>query len=63
FGRLSPEATEILREMGFMLSISCRDGVNILTRGDSLCLFELRRFERTPKRSVREILEGVGGNV
>ena len=57
FGRLSSEATEILREMGFLVSVSCRDGVNVLTRGDPLCLFELRRFERTPERSVREILE------
>jgi len=60
FGRLSPEATEILREMVFLASLSCRDGVNVLTRGAPLCLFELKRFERTPERSVREILEGLG---
>ena len=55
FGRICPEATEILAEMGFLVSLSCRDGVNTLVRGDGACLFELRRFERTPWRSVEDI--------
>jgi len=56
FGRICPEATEILAEMGFLVTLSCRDGVNTLARGDGACLFDLRRFERTPGRSVADIL-------
>ena len=61
FGATCSEATEILREMGFLVTLSCYDGVNVLSRSDIDCLVDMRRFNRGPDRSVREILEGVGG--
>ena len=59
FGNTCPEAAEILAELGFLVSLSCCDGMNTLTRGDPSCLFDLRRYERTPGRPVGEILENV----
>jgi len=62
FGNLCPEAGEILREMGFLVTLSCYDGVNTLVQGDEACLYEMRRYDRSPERSVREILEDVVGS-
>jgi len=59
FGRLCVEAEEVLREMGFLVTLSCRDGVNILVRGEPDCLFALKRYERTPGRGLGVILEGL----
>lgn len=59
FGALCPEATAILREMGFLVTLSCYDGVNTLTRGEGACLYDMRRYERTPRRSVGDILAGI----
>ncbi|MCL2562909.1 MAG: polysaccharide deacetylase family protein [Oscillospiraceae bacterium] len=59
FGRMCDEAEAILGEMGFLATLSCRDGVNAIVRGDGACLFGLRRFERTPGRGAQGILEGV----
>jgi len=57
FGRLCAEAEEILGEMGFLVTVSCRDGINTLVRGEPSCLFALRRYERTPERGMDAILE------
>jgi len=61
FGATCPEGTEVLREMGFLATLSCYDGVNTLTRGELDCLYDLRRYNRSPGRSVEEILAGIAG--
>lgn len=45
FGSASPESEEILKEMGFKSSLSCNEGVNLITR-DPECLFMLKRYNR-----------------
>jgi len=57
FGATCPEGTEVLREMGFLATLSCYDGVNTLVRGNPDCLYDLRRYNRPPDRSVEEILQ------
>ena len=59
FGNLCPEGEEILAEMGFLATLSCYAGVNTLVVGDSSSLFSLRRYERTPERSLQAILEAL----
>ena len=59
FGAISPQATEILREMGFLVTLSVYDGVNTLVRGDESCLHDMRRYNRSTDRAVEEILEGI----
>ena len=60
FGRTCPAATEELAQMGFSLTLACHDGENTLIRGEGSCLFELHRYNRTPDRSLKAILEGQG---
>ena len=57
FGNLCPEASIVLAEMGFRATLSCRDGVNVLRRGDPDALYNMRRYERTPQRSLQAILD------
>lgn len=59
FGATCPEGTEVLREMGFLVTLSCYDGMNTLTQGEFDCLYDLRRYNRSPERSVGEILAAV----
>ena len=58
FGKTCPEATEELARMGFYATLACHDGMNILLQGDAPSLFELHRYNRTPERSLEEILTG-----
>lgn len=45
YGFDCPESVPILRELGFLITLSCREGVNILT-DDPECLYGLRRYNR-----------------
>ncbi len=45
FGSACPESEEVLKEMGFKSSLSCNEGVNLITR-DPECLFMLKRYNR-----------------
>ena len=45
FGTISKEAEPILKDMGFLATLSCNEGVNILT-GDKEELFNLKRYNR-----------------
>lgn len=45
FGASSPESEDVIKEMGFKASLSCNEGVNLITR-DPNCLFMLKRYNR-----------------
>lgn len=45
FGAYSPESFDILKEMGFEATLSCNEGINVLTN-NSECLYLLKRYNR-----------------
>lgn len=55
FGYISEETKSILKCYGYKMSFSCREGVNLIT-SDPDCLFGLKRYNRSPKRSACDIL-------
>ncbi len=55
FGSISNESCDILKECGFLATLSCGEGFNYLT-GEKDELYMLKRCIRTDKRSVRDIL-------
>ena len=55
FGANCPEATALLEELGFLVTLSCVEGVNSLMQGDKACLYDLKRYNRTTERSVEDI--------
>ncbi len=46
FGAISPESVAAVRNMGFLASFSCEEGVNTLRMGDAEGLFLLKRKNR-----------------
>ena len=53
YGAISQSSRDILESMGFRASLSCREGVNYITR-DPDCLFRLKRVLRTPNKSSED---------
>ncbi len=57
FGSVSEASYDILKEMGFKITLSCEEKVNRIRQGDTECLYMMDRYLRTNKRSVEEILK------
>jgi peptidoglycan/xylan/chitin deacetylase (PgdA/CDA1 family)/murein DD-endopeptidase MepM/ murein hydrolase activator NlpD len=56
FGIISDNSREVLKEIGFRSTFSCRDGINYITR-DPDCLYRLRRVCRTPDETSRDFFK------
>lgn len=56
FGALSKTSEEAARELGFSATLSCLEGINILTVGDPDCLFHMKRNIRPHGRSAEQVL-------
>ncbi|MBQ9898249.1 MAG: polysaccharide deacetylase family protein [Ruminococcus sp.] len=56
FGEVSPESVPVLRELGFRMTLTCRERVNLITRAPD-CLFGLSRFNRSGLYSTGEFME------
>ena len=52
YGFISKESKQILKDMGFLATLSCNTGVNLLA-GNNEDLYELKRFNR-PKAINQE---------
>ena len=55
FGMISDESVEFVKEMGFLASLSCREGVNYIS-DDTESLYLLKRYNRRHLRSAEKIL-------
>ncbi len=53
FGSYSKESSRVLKKMGFLITLSCEEGINKLTN-DSECLYFMRRFNRDGRMSSGE---------
>jgi peptidoglycan/xylan/chitin deacetylase (PgdA/CDA1 family) len=56
FGIISDGSDEVLKELGFRASLSCCEGMNVLTQGEPDGLFRLKRVNRRHGYSVSAIL-------
>ncbi|MGN0659417.1 MAG: polysaccharide deacetylase family protein [Emergencia sp.] len=57
YGAYSEESRDLLKSMGFKATLSCRDGINILQKGDTECLYLLKRNIKNSKKSLENILQ------
>ncbi len=55
FGYMCEETEEVLHELGFKMSLSCNEGINLLSPNSSL--FSLKRYNRAHGRTVESILK------
>ena len=56
-GVVSKGSREVLEELGYKASLSCAEGMNVLTQGDSEGLFMLKRVNRPSGEPVKSILK------
>lgn len=59
YGALNDETEELVKALGFEASLGCESGCNVLTRGDSQCLYRMKRYNRDGRRSAQEFWNGV----
>lgn len=59
YGALSDQTEEIVREMGFLASLGCEEGINTLIRGDNSCLYRLKRYNRASGKSSAQFLSEI----
>ena len=57
YGSYDSSSEELIKELGFKASFTCREGMNYITN-DPESLYKLNRFLRSPDRSIAEILKG-----
>lgn len=55
FGNISKESFAVLKELGFLGSLTCYEGLNTIEQGKPEGLFLLKRFNRTNKRPIKII--------
>lgn len=57
YGAYTEESRALLKKLGFQASLSCRGGINTLTRGREDDLWLLKRTIRGPEASIEEIMK------
>ncbi len=56
FGALCPESLPVLRDSGILMTLTCREGMNLITR-DPDCLYGIFRYNRSGLLSTEEYME------
>ncbi|MCL2068332.1 MAG: polysaccharide deacetylase family protein [Oscillospiraceae bacterium] len=57
FGAKCDEALDILKELGFLVTLSCHGGASAISPGSYDSLFDLKRNNREPGKSARYFIE------
>ena len=55
FGAVNEKALGIIKNLGFKVTYGCEEGINYITRSPE-CLYELKRYNRTAKLDISELL-------
>lgn len=59
FGSYSKESERVLKKNGFLITLSCTEGVNRITHSAD-CLYMLKRYNRDGRLSTHEFFSGAG---
>lgn len=62
FGRHNELFEKILRENDFKITLTCREGINLVERGNKESLCRLKRFNRSGKYSTEKIMDLIDGD-
>lgn len=57
FGAYSPLAVQTLRKEGFLMMLTCNEGISILKKGDPTCLDHIKRYNRSSSLNLDRLLE------
>ena len=50
---------QLVREAGFSASLGCEEGINVLTVGNTDCLFRMKRYNRDGRRSTEDFWSAI----
>lgn len=56
FGKISKQSTDIIKQMGFLSSLSCEEGINYINHSPD-CLYKLKRYNRFSKYSTESFMK------
>ena len=56
FGSYSKESSRVLKKMGFLVTLSCTEGINQISRGED-CLYLLKRYNRDGRLSSADFFK------
>lgn len=59
FGKYSQTGKEVLVSLGFDMLLTCNEGVNHITAGNTQSLLSLRRYNRDPSYSAAQLLNKI----
>lgn len=59
FGAAADSTRSIVKELGFTATLGCEKGINRITKGDSQCLYDLKRYLRTPDKSSSDFFQQI----
>lgn len=58
FGAISKESLDVIKRLGFKASLSCNEGINLITQNPE-CLYELKRFNRPSYISTEQFFKNM----
>ncbi|MBO4523147.1 MAG: polysaccharide deacetylase family protein [Ruminococcus sp.] len=61
FGALSQESLPVIRDNGILMTLTCREDINLITR-DSDCLYGIFRYNRSGLLTTEEFMEKITKN-
>ncbi|MCI8647207.1 MAG: polysaccharide deacetylase family protein [Firmicutes bacterium] len=59
FGAVSNTGRTIIKKLGFKASLGCEEGINTIKVGDPDCLYDIKRYLRTPEKSSAELFRKI----
>lgn len=59
FGAVSSASRPIIKKLGFKASLGCEEGINVIKKGDADCLYDIKRYLRTPELSSEEFFKKI----
>lgn len=57
FGAVSSSSLSLIKELGFKATLSCHEGISTIKKGDPDCLYNIKRYLRTPEKSSSEFFK------
>lgn len=59
FGAAADSTRKIVKQLGFQATLGCEEGINRIAKEDSQCLYDLKRYLRTPEKSSSDFFQQI----
>lgn len=59
FGKAVENSYDVIKDVGFLASLSCEEGINVIMENDKDCLYMLKRYNRPSGISTKDFFEKI----